>query len=122
MYITCKGYAHIHEAVQRIYGRASEYHCVDCDKPAYDWSHIHETDERESENYLPRCRSCHKKYDRSRQRISDEDIIEIRRWRYELVKTTAEISEAFGISYNYVNKILRGDARMYHTPLVTSDG
>lgn len=55
-----------HKRVYAAKGKASQYNCVDCGKPAYDWSWIHNTDPNDVSNYEPRCRSCHLKYDPQR--------------------------------------------------------
>ena len=55
--------ATIHKRIVREYGSAKMYLCNDCDNPARDWSWIHDTDWKDIENYVPRCRSCHLKYD-----------------------------------------------------------
>lgn len=63
MGVTVLEYNRAHNAVRRVYGRADDYHCVDCDGPAMDWSQEHDTDPWDPKNYWPRCRKCHKKYD-----------------------------------------------------------
>jgi hypothetical protein len=53
-----------HRLVEAEYGKASQYPCADgCGKQALDWSHTHDTDRNNINNYKPRCRSCHTKYD-----------------------------------------------------------
>lgn len=58
-------------------GKAREHTCVDCEGPASEWSLNHDADALVSndkytmgkeyslnpEDYSPRCRSCHRKYD-----------------------------------------------------------
>src|SRR5450755_3076345 len=58
----------LHRWIARRYGKASEHACVDCGKQAKDWSWIHDTDESEPRNYVPRCQSCHLKYDFTEER------------------------------------------------------
>jgi hypothetical protein len=63
MDLTVLEYNRAHAAVRRKYGRADTYQCLDCDEPARDWCHEHNTDPLNPDNYWPRCRKCHKKYD-----------------------------------------------------------
>lgn len=53
-----------HERVVRARGRAAEHKCVDCGGDAKDWSQIHDTCGECIEDYEPRCRRCHQKYDK----------------------------------------------------------
>jgi len=53
----------LHKRIVRRYGSAKNYFCVDCDEKAADWSHTHDTDRLDIENYEPRCRQCHIVYD-----------------------------------------------------------
>lgn len=52
-----------HANVRAARGKASMQDCIDCGKFALDWSHRHDTDPSDPNNYDPRCRSCHNKYD-----------------------------------------------------------
>lgn len=53
-----------HEYVKIMNGPAELYCCVDCGKQAHDWSNINNHRYRKNANdYVPRCRSCHVKYD-----------------------------------------------------------
>jgi hypothetical protein len=56
-------YSRAHYLVRCKFGRAKDYQCTDCDKPAHDWSWEHDTDPWDVNNYWPRCKSCHTKYD-----------------------------------------------------------
>ncbi len=56
-------YKKAHAAVHRARGKARDQDCVDCGKQALDWSHKHDSEPTDPQNYEPRCRSCHKKYD-----------------------------------------------------------
>lgn len=56
-------YRRAHTRVKDERGKASEYLCFDCDRPACDWSQIHDTDGESVDDYEPRCRSCHVRYD-----------------------------------------------------------
>ena len=73
-------YTSVHIALSRKRGKASARDCVDCHRPARDWSYDHkdpneircETGEFYSLNpdhYEARCRSCHLKFDKE-HRIS----------------------------------------------------
>jgi hypothetical protein len=55
----------LHQRVQRLRGKATEHLCVDCDGPAVDWSRIHGRDGKRIDDYAPRCKKCHHKYDRT---------------------------------------------------------
>ena len=57
MEIKARSASGVHAAVQRIHGKAYEFDCVDCESIALDWSHTHDTDPYDSDNYQPRCRS-----------------------------------------------------------------
>lgn len=56
-------YAINHGRVRSNLGNAKLYHCVDCNGDAYEWSQTHGTDGSSDGHFLPRCRSCHSKYD-----------------------------------------------------------
>lgn len=56
-------YLQIHGEVRCKRGKADTHNCIDCGKPAKDWSHKHNTDPQNIMNYDPRCRSCHNLYD-----------------------------------------------------------
>ena len=68
-------YNAIHFRLTRHRGPAATFDCVDCGGPAFDWSFIHETPQEfvrdgkwgpysiRLDDYEPRCRSCHKRYD-----------------------------------------------------------
>ncbi len=72
------GYTAAHDRVRKLYGSASQYFCVDCLGWADDWSLNHlsgspkiRTDEAsgmlispDPDDYVPRCSSCHWRYDR----------------------------------------------------------
>ena len=71
------GYQAAHLRVEADKGKASEHVCADCGSPAHDWSYVHGCPDelRESHrpaycthpnHYEPRCRTCHRAYDRRR--------------------------------------------------------
>ncbi len=54
----------MHARIVKNHGKAKNYKCVDCGKQAEEWSNIKDhiyTDK--IEDYLPRCKKCHRKYD-----------------------------------------------------------
>lgn len=113
-------------------GVAREHMCTHCPCPATDWAHIHETDVRDPYNYMPLCRSCHRKYDFTdewRARISkgmkgknhgtkftgmehpqaklcDAEVLDIRRMSQAGIRQM-DIAELFGIKQAAVSKIVR---------------
>lgn len=72
-------YSTVHFRIRRSIGSASSYPCVDCGRPARDWSYDGRDENELSQmidghrrrysadpsHYTPRCRSCHKDYDNS---------------------------------------------------------
>jgi hypothetical protein len=70
------GYAGWHNHIGRSLGPASRRSCIDCSGPADEWSYDHLdlnelVDEArpystDPDHYVPRCRSCHRKFDRGR--------------------------------------------------------
>jgi len=58
----------LHKRVRKARGRANTYSCVDCGRPAREWSQIHDSDAMDVNNFEPRCRSCHLKYDYTDER------------------------------------------------------
>jgi hypothetical protein len=57
------GYYGCHRRVRKTRGRAGDLTCVDCEKQARHWAHIHGTDPTDPQNYQPMCQSCHWAYD-----------------------------------------------------------
>jgi hypothetical protein len=58
----------MHRRLHRNFGKASDHACVDCGAPAKDWSLEGEIYTDNIEDYRPRCRSCHVKYDMTEER------------------------------------------------------
>jgi len=71
-------YSAAHKRINKYRGAASEYRCIDCGEKAEDWSLVHSARAKDltaihggytlyysgsQEDYEPRCRACHKKYD-----------------------------------------------------------
>lgn len=75
------GYVGAHYRVKFLHGSASDHPCVDCDRPAEDWSYDHtDLDELvdprgrpyspDPSHYHPRCRRCHKRFDNTAKESS----------------------------------------------------
>ncbi len=56
--------AAIHRRIHRSKGKASQFPCYDCGKPARDWSSQTGKYDKNDE-FVPRCRSCHIKKDQN---------------------------------------------------------
>lgn len=71
-------YASMHQRLVRDHGPASAYPCLDCGGEAKDWSYTHDDPDElvsdrgssagyayslDDKRYVPRCRSCHTKFD-----------------------------------------------------------
>lgn len=63
-------YAGNHVRVRETRGKAAERDCVDCGKVAAEWSHTHDTDPTDPQNYSPRCNKCHRVYDEISERLT----------------------------------------------------
>lgn len=61
--LVIRHYMKAHEYVKIMNGPANYYLCIDCDKPARDWSNIDHKYSLNPDDYLPRCVNCHHKYD-----------------------------------------------------------
>lgn len=59
------GYSSLHEWIAVNWGKAKEYVCELCPKRALDWANKTNTYDRNRENWMTLCRSCHKKYDKA---------------------------------------------------------
>lgn len=53
----------MHKRIRRVRGDASSHIRKDCSSRAEDWSHVHNTDRLDVQNYEPRCTPCHMRYD-----------------------------------------------------------
>ena len=59
------GYRGIHHWIRKCKGKASDFTCIDCGKPAQQWSNINNhIYRREVNDFAPRCVRCHKAYDK----------------------------------------------------------
>ena len=52
-----------HKWVVKQKGKANKYKCNYCDKQASDWANIDHKYKRTLKDYIPMCRSCHRKFD-----------------------------------------------------------
>ena len=52
----------LHRKLKKIKSAARNYKCNDCEKQALDWSNI-SREYLSIEDFVPRCRSCHTRYD-----------------------------------------------------------
>lgn len=59
------GYSSLHEWIGVNWGKAKEYTCSHCPKQALDWANIAGIYDRNRKNWMPLCRSCHKKFDKA---------------------------------------------------------
>jgi hypothetical protein len=55
----------IHFRLYSKFGKAVNFPCADCGKPARDWSNEKKEYSANLNNYKPRCRSCHVKKDKN---------------------------------------------------------
>lgn len=70
-----------HGRVYAARGKASARDCARCDMPAKDWAQVHDTDGTEVTHYIPLCRSCHLRYDRTPEaRSASARIAALARW------------------------------------------
>lgn len=115
-----KEYKNFHARLSRNKGRATEYGCVDCGNMADEWSWTHGTDELDYENYQPRCRSCHAKYDKQ---IVHANNTGEQNWNACLTRqlvdeiknkygtgdfTHRQLAEEYGVSRSHIHRILTG--------------
>lgn len=56
----------LHRRIHRKHGPAKNHKCADCDNQAIDWSLNGSVYTDNVEDYSPRCRSCHVRFDDSR--------------------------------------------------------
>lgn len=64
----------LHKRIHKKYGKASERDCVDCGKQALDWSLNGSVYTDNIEDYSPRCRRCHLKYDMTQERRNNLSV------------------------------------------------
>jgi len=92
-----------HKRVKKARGPASRYACVDCGKPAEDWSTANPASDDVRIRFQPRCRKCHRSYDGAvgegnpRAKLTDDKVRQLRERRAEGV-TYQQLAVEFGIS------------------------
>ena len=64
----------MHRRIHRAHGAASKQLCVNCNNRARDWSLNGTIYTDKVEDYSPRCRSCHTKYDMTPERNKNVSI------------------------------------------------
>jgi NAD-dependent SIR2 family protein deacetylase len=99
-----------HIRVRKARGKASEQACVDCGKPAREWSQTHSTTGQEPEHYQPRCRKCHAAYDQSGEDNSSAKLTEarVRGIRASVGANGRELAEIHGVTQMTISRVLRG--------------
>ena len=96
-------YAVWHHRVTKARGAASGYPCVDCGKPAQDWSTANPFSDDIWVRFQPRCRSCHRHYDGAvgdgnpRAKLISGKVRELRARRADGL-TYRQLVAEFGIS------------------------
>lgn len=95
-------YKRVHKDLLSRRGKAANQTCVDCASSAKDWSYVHDTDPTDVENYVPRCQSCHRKYDygingNHLAKLTDDQVREIRA-KYRAGATRKELAVEYGIA------------------------
>jgi len=53
------GYTALHQWIYKQVGRAVEHLCAECLGPANDWANVSGEYRRDTEDFIPLCRSCH---------------------------------------------------------------
>lgn len=97
----------VHKRLRNWMGPANLYHCVDCGKKAHDWSMDNDTDGTHTNDYLPRCKSCHNIYD-GKTKLKEIDVIKIKTLLKRKILTQKEIAECFNVSQPTINAIKTG--------------
>jgi hypothetical protein len=92
-----------HHRVTQARGPASGYACVDCGKPAQDWSTVDPSSDDIWVRFQPRCRRCHRHYDGAvgeghpRAKLTSGKVRELRARRADGL-TYRQLAAEFGIS------------------------
>jgi hypothetical protein len=93
----------LHHRVKKARGPASNYACVDCGGAAEDWSTADPSSDDVWARFQPRCRKCHRRYDRAvgeghpRAKLTAEKVRELRARRADGL-TYRQLAGEFGIS------------------------
>jgi hypothetical protein len=92
-----------HHRVTRARGPASGYACVDCGRPAQDWSTVNPSAGDVRARFQPRCRKCHRRHDGAlgegnpRAKLTDGTVRQLRARRADGL-TYRQLATEFGIS------------------------
>jgi hypothetical protein len=92
-----------HHRVNKARGPASGYSCVDCGKPAQDWSTADPSSDDIQVRFQPRCRRCHRFFDGAvgagnrRAKLTSEKVRQLRARRADGL-TYQQLAAEFGIS------------------------
>lgn len=92
-----------HHRVTKARGPARDYPCVDCGRPAKDWSTVNSATDDVQARFQPRCRKCHRRYDggigesNPRAKLTDEKVRQLRARRAD-GWTYRQLAAEFGIS------------------------
>ena len=92
-----------HHRVNKARGPARGYACVDCRKPAQDWSTVNPSSDDILVRFQPRCRSCHRYHDGAagegnpRAKLTSGKVRELRARRAD-GRTYRQLAAEFGIS------------------------
>jgi hypothetical protein len=92
-----------HRRVRKARGPASGYACADCGRPAQDWSTVNPRSDDVQVRFEPRCRKCHRLYDRAigegnpRAKLTSGKVRELRARRADGL-TYRQLATEFGIS------------------------
>lgn len=111
------GYDGMHQRVHAAKGSASSRPCVECGGPANQWSYDHADPEERMgdkgaysltvEHYVPRCVSCHKKFDLSvkPKRRAPVDLDEVKRLHSQGVRVLT-MSKILGVGRKRIDQAL----------------
>ena len=92
-----------HHRIKKARGPASGYVCVDCGKPAQDWSTVNPSSNDVRIRFQPRCRRCHRYYDGAvgegnrRAKLTSVQVRQLRARRADGL-TYRQLAAEFGIS------------------------
>jgi hypothetical protein len=113
-------YQYMHRRLKVERGKASR--CINresigCTSKIFEWSHIHETDPSNVDNYQELCKTCHYHYDghfgetHPRAKLSDLQVKEIRSRYSKGGITQMELAFEYGIKQPQVSSIIRLTSR-----------
>lgn len=92
-----------HHRIKKARGPASGYFCVDCGRPAQDWSTVNPSSNDVRIRFQPRCRRCHRYYDGAvgegnrRAKLTSAQVRQLRARRADGL-TYRQLAAEFGIS------------------------